>query len=97
MPEMRGMLGHRIHAGPTLILGSHPISPSPCTQGEGWGGGSFRNQPRMCVRPSPDYSATEVTESTENDVRQKIAPKKRMTFCRRTLSGATLMIPLCPL
>src|SRR5271170_8116261 len=43
--------GHTRQSGLTLILGSHSLSPSPCTQGEGRGGGSDWDEPRMCVTP----------------------------------------------
>gem|GEM_PF-6958574 len=40
-----------LRPGLTLILGELLSSPSPCTQGEGWGGGSFFDLSIICVRP----------------------------------------------
>src|SRR5580658_964400 len=43
----------KAHANKSCPLGSTLliVSSSPCTQGEGWGGGSFRDKPRMCATP----------------------------------------------
>jgi len=45
-----GVISHAAQKDETPILGDFPSSP--CTQGEGWGGGSLFEPPRKCVKPA---------------------------------------------